>query len=75
MAYDTPMGRRYDIDLDWDSVRIEPWNPEWAAAYAAISDRVRVALGGVTAQFEHIGSTSVPGLPAKPVIDIGIAVS
>lgn len=46
------------------------YNPSWPAAYEAEARRVRDALGDVLLELHHIGSTSVPNLPAKPVIDI-----
>jgi GrpB-like predicted nucleotidyltransferase (UPF0157 family) len=56
-------------------VIIEPYDPRWPAMFEA----ERAALAGVLAPWlagpiEHIGSTAVPGLPAKPVIDIMAAV-
>jgi GrpB-like predicted nucleotidyltransferase (UPF0157 family) len=49
-------------------------DPGWAREYAAHEARVRQALGGTAVQVEHIGSTSVPGLAAKPIIDILLTV-
>lgn len=45
-------------------------DPEWARRYARHETRVRTAIGGVARSVEHIGSTSVPGLAAKPIIDM-----
>jgi GrpB-like predicted nucleotidyltransferase (UPF0157 family) len=45
-------------------------DPGWAAQYARQEGRIRAALGSRAVQVEHVGSTSVPGLAAKPVIDI-----
>lgn len=49
-------------------------DPEWAEAYVEQERRIRVALGPVAVQIEHIGSTSVPGLAAKPIIDVLVTV-
>lgn len=49
-------------------------DPGWAEEYAEHERRVRDALGDVALQVEHIGSTSVPGLAAKPVIDVLVVV-
>lgn len=49
----------------------EAW-PEW---YAEIRDRVVTALGDRALEIEHVGSTAVPGLWAKPVIDVDLAVA
>lgn len=52
------------------AVTIEPWSTEWAAEFARLRDALKVVLQPATMQIEHIGSTSVQGLAAKPVIDI-----
>jgi GrpB-like predicted nucleotidyltransferase (UPF0157 family) len=49
-------------------------DPEWAEAYAEHERRIRGALGPAAIQVEHIGSTSVPGLAAKPIIDVLVTV-
>jgi GrpB-like predicted nucleotidyltransferase (UPF0157 family) len=51
-------------------VRVVPPDPGWPAEFAAEAGRVRAALGGMTAAVHHIGSTAVPGLWAKPIIDL-----
>ncbi|WP_017935698.1 GrpB family protein [Nocardioides sp. Iso805N] len=50
-------------------------DPRWLEAYSEHEGRIRTALGVVAAQIEHIGSTSVPGLAAKPIIDILVTVA
>ena len=45
-------------------------DPTWAQEYDVLEAAIRTALGDVAAVVEHCGSTSVPGLAAKPVIDI-----
>jgi GrpB-like predicted nucleotidyltransferase (UPF0157 family) len=49
-------------------------DPAWATAYAEQERRIRAALGPAAVQVEHIGSTSVPGLAAKPIIDVLLTV-
>ena len=49
-------------------------DPRWAATYAEHERRIRSALGPAAVQVEHIGSTSVPGLAAKPIIDVLVVV-
>jgi GrpB-like predicted nucleotidyltransferase (UPF0157 family) len=46
----------------------------WAAIYREHRQRIRDALAGVDVEIDHIGSTSVPGLAAKPIIDIVVTV-
>ena len=55
-------------------VEIADYDPAWPALYAREAERIRGVLGDQVVQLEHAGSTSVPGLPAKPVIDIVLAV-
>lgn len=51
------------------------YDPSWPAIYARHEDRIRSALGAVAVDIEHIGSTAVPGLAAKPIIDILVTVN
>ncbi|KAK7995875.1 grpb/dephospho-CoA kinase [Apiospora marii] len=51
-------------------------SPDWASTFAALAQQIRDALGdGRALAVEHVGSTSVPGLPAKDVIDIDLVVA
>jgi GrpB-like predicted nucleotidyltransferase (UPF0157 family) len=56
-------------------VRVEEPDPTWPEVYAAWEARVREALGDRVLAIQHIGSTAVPDLPAKPIIDIDLAVA
>ncbi|WP_405062387.1 GrpB family protein [Kribbella sp. NBC_01505] len=47
------------------------YDEAWAEQFAAMAGQLRDALGPAAREIEHIGSTAVPGLVAKPVIDIG----
>jgi GrpB-like predicted nucleotidyltransferase (UPF0157 family) len=51
------------------------YDPDWPKEFAAERLRLSDALGGVARRIEHNGSTSVPGLMAKPIIDIQISVT
>jgi GrpB-like predicted nucleotidyltransferase (UPF0157 family) len=55
-------------------VELREYDPCWAKRYAEHASRVRVALGERVVRIEHVGSTSVPGLVAKPIIDIVLEV-
>jgi GrpB-like predicted nucleotidyltransferase (UPF0157 family) len=50
-------------------------DPDWPRQYRVLAARIRDALGWRVLQLEHVGSTSVPGLVAKPVIDIDLTVA
>jgi GrpB-like predicted nucleotidyltransferase (UPF0157 family) len=56
-------------------VEIVPYDPAWPALFERESDRIRGALGERALRIEHAGSTSVPGLAAKPRIDVILAVA
>ncbi len=51
-------------------VVIVPYDPSWPEVYETEATILRRCLGGVVRSMEHVGSTAVPGLPAKPIIDI-----
>ena len=55
-------------------VTIAPYNPAWPVMYEEEREKIVAALGDLIADIHHFGSTAVPDLPAKPVIDIMIAV-
>lgn len=50
-------------------------DPAWPRQYDGLAGRIREALGWRVLQLEHIGSTAVPGLAAKPIIDIDLTVA
>ncbi len=56
-------------------IELVDYDPAWAEQYAREEQRVRAALGERALLVEHVGSTSVPGLCAKPIIDIVLAVA
>lgn len=56
-------------------VRLVPHDPRWAEAYRREAERVRHVLGAHALEIAHIGSTAVPGLPAKPLLDIMVAIA
>ena len=51
-------------------IRIVDYDPRWTAKFRIHADAIAKALGGAAVGIEHIGSTSVTGLAAKPIIDI-----
>jgi len=54
---------------------IVSYDPDWPATYELVAARVRDALGDTALNLAHVGSTSVPGLDAKPVIDVDLTVA
>ncbi|MBS1888497.1 MAG: GrpB family protein [Actinobacteria bacterium] len=57
------------------AVRIVEYDPAWPRLAAAEIARVGAALDGVAVRIEHVGSTAVPGLAAKPIVDLQVAVA
>ncbi len=55
-------------------VTLEEYDPAWPALFDREAERIREALGDLVVRLEHTGSTSVPGLAAKPIIDITLVV-
>ena len=55
-------------------IEIREYDLRWPTLYAREEARIRAALGERVVRIEHAGSTSVPGLPAKPVVDIVLEV-
>jgi len=56
------------------TITLVGYDPGWPVLFAREAARIRAALGDRAVQVEHVGSTSVPGLAAKPIIDILLAV-
>ena len=56
-------------------VLLADYDPEWPRLFEREAARIRTALGERALQIEHVGSTSVPGLAAKPIIDIILVVA
>jgi len=57
-----------------EPISVVDYDPVWPARFAEISARLATALGDRAVRIDHVGSTSVPGLAAKPIVDIQISV-
>jgi GrpB-like predicted nucleotidyltransferase (UPF0157 family) len=51
------------------------YDPDWPEAFERQAEKIRRALGHRAIRIEHVGSTSVPNLPAKPIIDVLLVVA
>ena len=82
------MTRKPETDAEMAAIRISgavtphnatidlaPYDTTWPAQYQAEAAKIRSALGEGALVLEHVGSTSIPGLSAKPIIDILLAVA
>ncbi|MCH5720076.1 GrpB family protein [Niabella hibiscisoli] len=54
---------------------IEPYNPDWPVKFEQISQLLQTELEGVPIDIQHVGSTSIPGMLAKPILDIDIIIA
>jgi GrpB-like predicted nucleotidyltransferase (UPF0157 family) len=57
------------------AVRIVDYDPAWPALAAAEIARVEAALGEVAVRVDHVGSTAVPGMAGKPIVDLQVSVA
>ena len=55
-------------------MRLVPADPRWLAIADQLAGEIRAVLGGLVRAVEHIGSTAVPGLRAKPIVDLAVGV-
>jgi len=58
-----------------DPIEVVPYDPGWPVAFEDWRTRLDVALAPSAVRIEHVGSTAVPGLAAKPVIDVQVSVT
>ena len=63
------------LGLPSGQLRLAPYVPNWPLLFRAEKERLFASLGNYILDVQHIGSTSIPGMPAKPILDIGIAVT
>lgn len=85
MATADQITRHDDADPDQDvwvgerpeatAIDVVEADPSWPAQFDELARRIRFALGDRVLAVEHVGSTSVPDLPAKPIIDIDLTVA
>lgn len=61
--------------MDETPIRVVAYDPDWAEQFEAERRRLELVLGEYTSRIEHVGSTSVEGLSAKPIIDLTAVVT
>jgi len=57
-----------------DPIIIVPYDPQWPILFSDLGNSIRNALGDIAVRIDHIGSTSIPNLSAKPIIDVQISI-
>jgi GrpB-like predicted nucleotidyltransferase (UPF0157 family) len=60
---------------EYQEIVVADYDPEWVRWFGQAAERIRGALGDKVLELHHVGSTSVPGLAAKPLIDIDLVVA
>jgi GrpB-like predicted nucleotidyltransferase (UPF0157 family)/catechol 2,3-dioxygenase-like lactoylglutathione lyase family enzyme len=60
---------------EYREILLADYDPDWPSWFARAEEQIRGALGDTVLQLHHVGSTSVPGLAAKPLIDINLVVA
>lgn len=55
-------------------IELHPQDPQWSAVYDEARSVLSAVLGEYALDIQHVGSTSIPGISAKPVIDIAVAI-
>jgi GrpB-like predicted nucleotidyltransferase (UPF0157 family) len=58
-----------------EPVVIADYDPSWPATFQQLRDRLAATLGQLAVAIEHVGSTAVPGLAAKPIIDLDVVIA
>ena len=60
------------LGLSRRSSTLEPYDPDWPMLFERERQRIEKAIGHIAAGVHHVGSTSIPGMPAKPILDIAV---
>ena len=60
--------------VTWNTVEVVGDDERWSADFRRIADEINAVLGELIIAIEHVGSTSVPGLAAKPIIDVDVLI-
>lgn len=73
---DRPATGRADgaVGLGRGDVEVAPYDAGWPLHFEAEAERIRLQVGPLATVVHHVGSTSIPGMPAKPLVDIAVAV-
>jgi len=66
---------RWKMSTQESRIEIVPYDSDWPGAFEAEAARLRAALKTLALRIDHHGSTAIPGLGAKPIIDIQISVA
>ena len=62
------------IGLQTDVVKVVPYTSEWRSLFNQEKVLLQAAVGDYVLDIQHVGSTSIPTMAAKPILDIGVAI-
>ena len=62
------------LGLDKNKVILVPYSKDWTEEFQAEKKRLHALLGDTALAIEHVGSTAIPGISAKPILDVAVAV-
>jgi GrpB-like predicted nucleotidyltransferase (UPF0157 family) len=68
----TTVGERRPLN---STIYLAPYDPAWPSLFTRLAKQIHEALGDAVLLLDHVGSTSVPGLSAKPIIDMVLVVA
>jgi len=71
----TPKGIRMVLGLKNGEILLACDHEQWVESYECEKALILDSIGELVLDIQHVGSTSIPGVPAKPILDIGIAVA
>lgn len=74
MSNTQPEGSPRDFGLESGELRLVRVGPDWARRFAEERSRISGALGPAALDIQHVGSTAVLGIAAKPILDIAVAI-
>ena len=63
------------LGLARGTVALEPYDDRWPTLFRTEEAELQIAIGAYVLDIQHVGSTSILGIPAKPIIDIAVAVN
>jgi GrpB-like predicted nucleotidyltransferase (UPF0157 family) len=66
---------RTQVLLSHIMIEINPYNPKWPQMFEDLAAIISEAMGSIVLRIEHVGSTAVTGLSAKPIIDIDVVIN
>ena len=74
MYQESETSNQFPLGLKRGELRVSPYREEWKNLFEIEKRDIEKAIGDYIEDIQHVGSTSIPGMPAKPILDIAIAV-